>query len=58
MGGGEAAQEDVVKKVTFDLNLLICGNYVESKITEKLKDKEVTASERCEGKPYKKKGYS
>ena len=58
MGGGEAAQEDVIKKVTFDLNLLICGNYVESKISEKLKNKEVKKLETYEGKPYKKKGSS
>ena len=58
MGGGEATQEDVIKKVTFDLNLLICGNYVESKISEKLKNKEVKTLETCEGKPYKKMGIS
>ena len=48
----------MIKKVTFDLNLLICGNYVESKISEKLKNKEVKKLETYEGKPYKKKGSS
>lgn len=55
MGGKDYSHVDIAENVTFDLNLLICGNYVEANIAKELKDgfKQV---DRHDGRPYIKKG--
>ena len=53
MGGKESPQEDVIEKVTFELNILVCGNYVEENIKKDLK--EINRADN-KGKPYLKKG--
>lgn len=50
MGGKESPQQDVIERVEFDLNILICGNYVKANI-----EKELNITEKFnqyEGKPY------
>ena len=53
MGVG-APQLDILEKVDFDLNILVCGNYVETNIAKDLKD--IKKFDKHEGKPYLKKG--
>ena len=53
MGVG-APQLDILEKVDFDLNILVCGNYVEANIAKALKD--IKKFDKHEGKPYLKKG--
>lgn len=51
MGSKESPQEDVIEKVTFDLNILVCGNYVEENIKKDLK-----SIDKASNKPYLKNG--
>ena len=53
MGAG-APHLDILEKVNFDLNILVCGDYVEANITKDLK--ELKKFDQHEGKPYLKKG--
>ena len=53
MGAG-APHLDILEKVDFDLNILVCGNYVEANIGKDLKD--IKKFDKHEGKPYLKKG--
>ena len=53
MGAG-APHLDILEKVNFDLNILVCGDYVEANITKDLKD--LKKFDQHEGKPYLKKG--
>ena len=54
MGGKEYGHLDAIESVKFDLNILICGNYVTANIEKEL-DK-IEKSEQYEGKPYFQKG--
>ena len=54
MGGREAPKEDIAEKVKFDLNILVCGNYVEENIKKELKS--IDKLVHHEGEPYIKKG--
>ena len=54
MGGEESSHLDVIERVKFDLNILVCGNYVKANIEKELDIfKEL---ERHEGEPYIQKG--
>ena len=53
MGGKESPQVDIIEKVEFDLNVLVCGNFVEADIEKDLKEPE--KPEKYDGKPYFKK---
>ena len=52
--GGNPSHLEVEEKVTFELNILVCGNYVEAKLINNLKDFETIKA--YEGKSYIKKG--
>jgi GTP-binding protein EngB required for normal cell division len=54
IGGKESPQVDTVERAKFDLNILICGNYVEANILNQLK--EIKKPYDYEGKPYFKQG--
>ena len=54
MGGKEYGHLDAIESIKFDLNILVCGNYVTENIEKEL-DK-IEKSEQNEGKPYFQKG--
>ena len=54
MGAKIEPHIDIIERVTFDLNILVCGNYVEANILNELK--EVKTFTQHDGKPYFKKG--
>ena len=54
MGGKEYGHLDVIESIKFDLNILVCGNYVTENIEKEL-DK-IEKSEQNEEKPYFQKG--
>ena len=54
MGGKESPQEDIIEKVKFDLNILVCGNYIEKDIENKVGRFEKL--DHNKGEPYLKKG--
>ena len=56
MGGKEYGHLDAIESVKFDLNILVCGNYVTANIEKELNENEIEKSKQYEGKPYFQKG--
>ena len=54
MGGKEYGHLDAIESVKFDLNILVCGNYVTANIEKELE--KIEKSKQHEGKPYFQKG--